>query len=161
MNDGTYGPGQGPGARPLTEKEVTQILDKQPFGVLATLKRNGQPHLASMAVNWNAEERMIRIASTQSRIKVRHLRNDPRASVHVQGDSVLTYAVAEGEAEVSEVSTTPGDAIGRELLQMAGGFTDPVDEAAFLDQMVKGQRLVIRLHVARLYGIALDVPPEN
>ncbi|MFC5831496.1 PPOX class F420-dependent oxidoreductase [Nonomuraea insulae] len=161
MTDHAYGPGQGPGARPLTEEEAAQILDEQSFGVLATLKRDGRPHLGSMAVNWNAGERMIRIASTQGRIKVRHLRNDPRATVHVQGDNVLTYAVAEGDAEVSEVSTTPGDATGRELLKMNGGFADPVDEAAFLDRMVKDQRLVIRLRVTRLYGIALDVPPEN
>jgi PPOX class probable F420-dependent enzyme len=151
-----YGPGQGPGARRLTEDEILKILATQPFGTLATLKRSGQPHLATMVINWNPEERIIRISSAEGRIKVKHLRNDPRATVQVQGENVFSYAVAEGEAEVSEVSETPGDAIGRELLAMTGGFDDAADEAAFLAQMVKDRRLVIRLRVDRLYGTALD-----
>ncbi|MFB4280459.1 TIGR03618 family F420-dependent PPOX class oxidoreductase [Nonomuraea sp. MTCD27] len=156
-----YGPGQGPGARPLTEDELLEILGKQPFGVLATLKRDGRPHLASMVVNWNAGERVVRISSAEGRVKVGHLRHDPRATVHLQGDSVLSYAVAEGEAEVSEVTTVPGDATGRELLEMSGGFADPADEAAFLEEMVRGRRLVIRLKVSRMYGVALDLAPEG
>ncbi|MEV4169195.1 TIGR03618 family F420-dependent PPOX class oxidoreductase [Nonomuraea sp. NPDC049709] len=156
-----YGPGQGPGARPLTEDELLEILGKQPFGVLATLKRDGRPHLASMVVNWNAGERVIRISSAEGRVKVGHLRRDPRATVHLQGDSVLSYAVAEGEAEVSAVTTVPGDATGRELLEMSGGFADPADEAAFLEEMVRGRRLVIRVKVSRMYGVALDLAPEG
>ncbi|MGW2161880.1 TIGR03618 family F420-dependent PPOX class oxidoreductase [Nonomuraea sp. NPDC001699] len=156
MTERTYGPGQGPGARPLTEDELLHILARQPFGVLATLKRDGRPHLASMALRWDAAERVLRISSAEGRVKVRHLLADPRASVHLQGDSVLSYAVAEGRAEISEPSLTPGDATGRELLEMAGGFPDPADEAAFLEEMTKGRRLVIRIRVDHLYGIALD-----
>lgn len=151
-----YGPGQGPGARQLTEDEILKILESQPFGTLATLKRSGQPHLATMVLNWNPEERIIRISSAEGRIKVKHLQNDPRATVQVQGENVFSYAVAEGEAEVSEASSTPGDAVGRELLAMAGGFEDPADETAFLEEMANGRRLVITLRVDRLYGTALD-----
>ncbi|MEU8326595.1 hypothetical protein AB0C33_50230 [Nonomuraea sp. NPDC048881] len=39
---------------------------------------------------------------------------------------------------------------------MAGGFPDPADEAAFLAEMARGRRLVIRIRVDHLYGIALD-----
>ena len=154
MNE--YGPGQGPGARQLTEDEILKILATQPFATLATLKRSGRPHLGTMVINWNPAERVIRISSAEGRIKVKHLQNDPRATVQVQGENVFSYAIAEGEAEVSEVSATPGDAVGRELLGMAGGFEDPADEAAFLEEMAKGRRLVIRLKVDRLYGTALD-----
>ncbi|WP_200827593.1 pyridoxamine 5'-phosphate oxidase family protein [Thermomonospora echinospora] len=65
--------------------------------------------------------------------------------------------VAEGEAEVSEVTTQPGDAIGRELLPLFG-ITDPADETEFFEQMVRDRRLVIRLRVTHLYGTALDGP---
>ncbi|MFF0866054.1 PPOX class F420-dependent oxidoreductase [Nonomuraea sp. NPDC003560] len=156
MTEPSYGPGQGPGARPLTEDELLRILARQPFGVLATLKRDGRPHLASMALRWDAAGRVLRISSAEGRVKVRHLLADPRATVHLQGDDVLSYAVAEGRAEVSEPSLTPGDATGRELLEMAGGFPDPADEAAFLAEMARGRRLVIRIRVDHLYGIALD-----
>ncbi|MEU9834406.1 PPOX class F420-dependent oxidoreductase [Streptosporangium sp. NPDC048047] len=161
MSENEYGPGQGPGARPLTEEEVTRILGGQRFGVLATVKRDGRPHLASMVFGWDAEERVIRFSSAEGRIKVTHLRRDPRATLHAQGENVLSYAVAEGEAEVSEASTEPGDATGRELLAMAGGFGDPADETAFLEQMVKDRRVVIRLRVSRLYGTALDAPVRS
>ncbi|MET9067661.1 PPOX class F420-dependent oxidoreductase [Streptosporangium sandarakinum] len=156
MSEDGYGPGQGPGARPLTEDEVARILGEQRFGVLATVKRDGRPHLASMVFGWDPEERVIRISSAEGRIKVTHLRRDPRATLHAQGENVFSYAVAEGEAEVSEASAEPGDATGRELLAMAGGFDDPADETAFLEQMVKDRRVVIRLRVSRLYGTALD-----
>jgi PPOX class probable F420-dependent enzyme len=154
MND--YGPGQGPSARPLADEEVAQILGRQQFGVLATVKRDGHPHLASMVFGWDAEERVIRFSSAEGRVKVRHLRHDPRATLHVQGENVFSYAIAEGKAEVSEASAEPGDATGRELLAMVGGFDDPVDEAAFLEQMVKDRRVVISLKVSRLSGTALD-----
>ncbi|WP_328468669.1 PPOX class F420-dependent oxidoreductase [Actinoplanes sp. NBC_00393] len=161
MSDSTYGPGQGPSARPLTDDEVLEILGRQPFGVLATVKRDGHPHLASMVFTWDAEERVIRFSSAEGRIKVTHLRRDPRATLHVQGETVFSYAVAEGEAHVSEPSTDPGDATGRELLAMAGGLGNPADEAAFLAQMVADRRVVIRLKVSRLHGTALDGPVKG
>ncbi|KAB2347916.1 TIGR03618 family F420-dependent PPOX class oxidoreductase [Actinomadura rudentiformis] len=153
-----YGPGQGPGARLLSEEEIDAILTRGQFGVLATVKRSGHPHLASMVYTWDAAARMIRISSAEGRIKVRHLERDPRAVLHVQGDTVLSYAVAEGQAEVSEVSTVAGDATSRELLAMTGGFADPADEAAFLEQVAKDRRVVLRLRVERVYGTALDAP---
>jgi PPOX class probable F420-dependent enzyme len=161
MSDSDYGPGQGPGARPLNEEEAARILGEQQFGVLATLKRDGHPHMAAMMFGWNAEERLIRFSSAEGRIKVRHLRRDPRATLHAQGENVFSYAIAEGEAEVSEASTEPGDATGRELLAMVGGFDDLADETAFLEQMAKDRRVVIRLRVSRLYGTALDGPVKD
>ncbi|TDD32734.1 TIGR03618 family F420-dependent PPOX class oxidoreductase [Actinomadura sp. KC06] len=156
-NTTAYRPGQGPGPRALTEEEATRVLGGQQFGVLATLKRSGQPHLASMVFTWDPDERIIRIPSVADRIKVRHLLRDPRATFHVQGETALSYAVAEGEAEVSDVTAKPGDAVGRELLPVFG-ITDPADETEFFNRMVRDQRLVIRLRVSHLYGTALDGP---
>ncbi|MEW9548416.1 pyridoxamine 5'-phosphate oxidase family protein [Nonomuraea sp. NPDC050783] len=159
MTDNTAGfrPGQGPSPRALTEEEATRLLGGQRFGVLATLKRNGQPHLASMVYAWDPQERIIRIPSVAGRIKARHLLKDPRATFQVQGETVLSYAVAEGEAEVSEVTTRPGDAIGQELLSLFGTISS-TDETEFFEQMVRDRRLIIRLRVAHLYGTALDGP---
>ncbi|MDI6100405.1 TIGR03618 family F420-dependent PPOX class oxidoreductase [Actinoplanes sp. NEAU-A12] len=161
MSETHYGPGQGPSARALTDDEVIRILGSQQFGVLATVKRNGHPHLASMVFTWDADERLLRFSSAAGRIKVSHLRRDPRATLHVQGGNVFSYAVAEGEAQVSEPSVEPGDATGRELLAMVGGLGDAADETAFLEQMVKDRRVVISLRVSRLYGTALDGPVES
>lgn len=74
-----------------------------------------------------------------------------------EGGDVWSFAVAEGEAEVSEITTVPGDAVGRELLGMIPKAAKPEDEEAFLEQLVAERRVVIRLKVDRLYGTALDI----
>ncbi|WP_067475632.1 pyridoxamine 5'-phosphate oxidase family protein [Actinomadura hibisca] len=152
-----YGPGDGPAPRVLTDEELSALLTEQTFGTLATVKRSGHPHLSTVIYNWNPEERTIRISTTEDRLKVRQIRNNPRVALHVPGGNVWSFASAEGDAELSEVSAEPGDAVGRELLSLTPGFPDPADERAFLEQMVKDRRLVIRVKVGRLYGTALDV----
>ncbi|MBA6441732.1 pyridoxamine 5'-phosphate oxidase family protein [Streptomyces sp. GMR22] len=150
-------PGAGPAPRVLTEEELSKTLRDQRFGVLATVRRSGHPHLSTVIHQWSPEERMLRISSTADRLKVRQLRRDPHAAVHVGAPDGWSFAVAEGEAEVSEVTAVPGDAVGRELLSMTPGFADPHDETAFLEQLVADRRVVIRIRVSRLYGTALDV----
>jgi hypothetical protein len=104
----------------------------------------------------------VRISTTADRLKVRQLRHDPHAALHVNGGDVWSFAVAEGEAEVSEPTTVPGDAVGRELLALTSGFDEPQDEASFLADLVAERRVVIRIRVSRLYGTALDIPaPEE
>ncbi|OMI40477.1 PPOX class F420-dependent oxidoreductase [Streptomyces sparsogenes] len=160
-NEEEQKPGAGPAPRPLTDEELSRLLREQQFAVLATVKRSGHPHLSTVLHHWSPEERVVRISTTADRLKVRQLRRDPHAALHVSGPNVWSFAVAEGEAEISEVTTVPGDAVGRELLALTPGFDDPKDEAAFLEQMVADRRVVIRIRVSRLYGTALDIPTSD
>ncbi|GAA3865201.1 TIGR03618 family F420-dependent PPOX class oxidoreductase [Streptomyces lacrimifluminis] len=148
---------QRPAPRPLSDEALSDLLGKQRFGTLATNRRSGHAHLTTMVYSWDAESRIARFSTTADRVKVRHLRHDPRAALHVSGDDVWSFAVAEGEAEASEVTTVPGDAVGRELLAMIPAAARPEDEQAFLEELVAERRLVIRLKADRLYGTALDV----
>ncbi|MGW0598909.1 PPOX class F420-dependent oxidoreductase [Streptomyces sp. NPDC002776] len=148
---------QGPAPRALSDEALSALLGKQQFGTLATVKRSGHPHLTTMLYSWDPEARIVRFSTTADRIKIGHLRRNPRASVHVQGGDVWSFAVAEGDAEVSETTTEPGDAVGRELLGMIPATAKPEDEDAFLEQLVAERRVVIRLKVDRLYGTALDI----
>ena len=150
-----YGPGQGPGPKPIGEDDLARLLGEQQFAVLATTKKNGHPHVSTVVYAWDPDERIVRISTTDGRAKVKQLRRDPRAALHASSADHMSFAVAEGTAELSDVTEKPGDATGRELLAMTPGFDDPADELAFLEQMVKDRRLVIRLHVARLYGTVL------
>ncbi|MER7788949.1 TIGR03618 family F420-dependent PPOX class oxidoreductase [Streptomyces sp. NPDC097640] len=159
-NEEEHKPGSGPAPRPLTDEELSRVLREGQFAVLATVKRSGHPHLSTVVYRWSPEERVIRISTTADRLKVRQLRRDPHAALHV-GPDVWSFAVAEGDAEISEVTTVPGDAIGRELLSLTPGFDDPRDEAAFLEQVVADRRVVIRIRVSRLYGTALDIPAAD
>ncbi|MFJ3038934.1 pyridoxamine 5'-phosphate oxidase family protein [Streptomyces tendae] len=148
---------QGPAPRPLSHEALSALLGKQQFGTLATVKRSGHPHLTTMLYSWDPESRTVRFSTTADRVKVGHLRRNPRAALHVQGGDVWSFAVAEGEGEVSESTTSPGDAVGLELLAMVPQAAKPEDEEAFLEQLVAERRMVIRLKVDRLYGTALDV----
>ncbi|THC49880.1 PPOX class F420-dependent oxidoreductase [Streptomyces sp. Akac8] len=152
-----------PGPRPLSDEALSRLLADQRFGTLATVKRSGHPHLSTMGYVWDADARVLRFSTMADRVKVAHLRRDPHAALHVQGDDVRSFAVAEGEAELSDVTTVPGDAVGRELLGIASRFGPPEDEAAFLRQLADERRLLIRLQVTRLYGTALDIggPDES
>lgn len=151
-----YGPGRGPGPIGVEQQDLSDLLAAQQLGVLASAKRDGRPHLATMSYHWYPADRLLRITSVAGRIKVRHFQHDPRASLYVSSPDFLRYAVAEGSAEISAVSTTPGDAVTRELLEMDGTIS-AADEDAFLQNMVADRRLVIRIHVDRLYGGGLGV----
>ncbi|SFF72539.1 PPOX class F420-dependent oxidoreductase [Streptomyces mirabilis] len=148
---------QGPAPRPLSDEALSHLLAKQQFGTLATVKRTGHPHLTTMLYSWDGEARILRFSTTADRVKVKHLRRDPHAALHVHGGDVWSFAVAEGTASVSDITTVPGDAVGRELLGMVPRDSRPEDEAAFLRQLIDERRLVIRLTVDRLYGTALDI----
>lgn len=124
-------------------------------GVLTTLKRDGRPQLSVVAHAFDAPARVLRISVTDSRAKTRNLRRDPRASYLVTGASVWQYAVAEADAELSPVTTDPHDATADDLVDLyrtlAGEHPD-WDE--FRAAMVQEGRLVLRLHVTRVYGSA-------
>ncbi|MFC9596188.1 pyridoxamine 5'-phosphate oxidase family protein, partial [Streptomyces sp. NPDC056944] len=101
----------GPAPRVLTNQELSQPLSQQQFGVLASVRSTGHPHLSSVLYDWNAEERILRISSTADRLKVRQLRRDPHASLHVSGPDIWSFAVAEGETEIADPAdeAAPGE----------------------------------------------------
>ncbi|MFJ6405633.1 pyridoxamine 5'-phosphate oxidase family protein [Streptomyces hydrogenans] len=129
----------GPAPRALTDAELSLLLSGQQFGVLASVRSTGHPHLSTVLYAWDAEERVLRVSSTADRLKVRQLRRDPHASLHVSGPDVWSFAVAEGEAEI----------------------LDPADGAAPGEKPLPDRRVTIALRVTRLYGTALDIRSQN
>lgn len=152
-----YGMTKNAGPIPLTESEASQLLEAQNFGVLATLKRDGQPHLTTMLYGWDSSERVARFSTTSTRLKTTHLKRDPRATLHVSADDRWSFAAVEGLAEVSAPSLEPGDAVGRELLAMVPETARPADPEAFFAEAVAEGRVVIRLRAERIGGTRLDV----
>lgn len=125
----------GPAPRTLTDDELVDLIGRQQFGVLATVKRDGHPHLSTVLYQWDAAERTIRVSTTADRLKARHVRADPRVALHVSGPDVWSFASIEGDAELVEVAPGP-----------AGGAEPEPD-----------RRLTITMRASRLYGTALDV----
>lgn len=112
--------------------------------VLVTLRADGSPQTSN--VLYDASSGTPRVSVTAGRAKTHNLRRDPRAVLHVLGESFWQYASVRVEAAVGEVTTTPGDAAGQELLELyerlAGPHPDPQE---FFAAMVAEQRLVLRL----------------
>lgn len=124
------------------------------MGVLVALKRDGRPQLSNIAYGFDGE--VARISVTAERAKTKNLQRDPRASLHVTTPDFWLWAVAEGTAELSALTTEPGDAVGRELLALHDAVQKKAhpDPDEFFAAMVSDRRLVVRLRVERLYGQA-------
>ncbi len=142
------------------DQQLLNLIANNSQGILAAVTRAGYPHLTNVLYVWDPAQRIASVSTTADRVKGRILRRDPRAALHVSGSHFWSFAVAECDATVSEVATSPGDEACRELLEVHSAFYGKIaDEAAFFAQMIKARRLVVRLQVKRLYGVLRDQPP--
>jgi PPOX class probable F420-dependent enzyme len=124
------------------------------LGTLATIKRDGRPQLSDVNYTADPATRILRTSTRTSLAKTHNLRRDPRASIKVTAAGGAGYAVAEGTAELSPVSADEHDATVEELIEvyrLIGGKEHP-DWDDYRRAMVADGRLVLRLHVEKLYG---------
>lgn len=121
--------------------------------VLVTLRRDRSPQSSNVAAGFDPATATFRISVTADRAKTHNARRDPRVVVHVLGDDFWSYCSVSGEAELSAVTTEPGDATGRELLETYNTIAPQPhpDPAEFFAAMVDEQRLVLRVR-ARSYA---------
>ena len=134
---------------------LANLVAAHDLGVLATLKRDGRPQLSNITYHFDPDRRLARISITADRAKARNLARDPRASLHVSTSDGWSYAVAEGDADLSAVAADPGDAAVEELVALYRDIRgEHPDWDDYRRAMVEDRRLVVRLHVGRLYGIA-------
>jgi len=126
------------------------------WGILATLKRDGRPQLSNVGYAVG-DDGLIRISITAPRAKTANARRDPRVSLHINRDDFWAYVVIDGSAELSPVSTEPGDATGQELADLyraQAGEHDDWDD--YFRAMVADQRLVLRIRPEHAYGMLPD-----
>lgn len=131
---------------------LATLITEHTRGVLATIKGDGRPQLSNIVYGFDGD--VARISVTTGRAKTRNLQRDPRASLHVTTADFWRWAVLEGTADLSDVTTEPGDATGRELLALHDAVQQKPhpDPGEFFAAMVDDHRLVVRLRVERLYG---------
>jgi PPOX class probable F420-dependent enzyme len=143
------------------EEKLLGVIAGHREAVLATIRRDGRPQLSNVLYVWDEKNRMARVSTTATRAKARNLRRDPRATLYVAGEHFWTYVVADCSVEINGPTTEPGDAAGRELLEVHSAFNDGLDQEAFFREMVENRRLVLRLSVAHLYGLVMESPPGS
>jgi PPOX class probable F420-dependent enzyme len=127
---------------------------------LAIVKSDGYPHLSNVYYLWDAAQRTALVSTTADRVKARVLRRDPRAALYVRGEHFFAWAVGEGDAELSDVTTSPGDATALELLPIYEMLGEASDTDATFARMIDERRLAIRLRIRRVYGMALPADPR-
>jgi PPOX class probable F420-dependent enzyme len=136
----------------MADDQLWDVVAAADLGTLATIKKDGRPQLSD--VNYTASPGLLRISTRTSLAKVHNLRRDPRASVRVAGPGGAGYVVAEGTAELTPPSEQIDDATVEELVEvyrLIAGQDHP-DWDDYRRAMVADGRLVVRLHVDRLYG---------
>jgi PPOX class probable F420-dependent enzyme len=141
-----------------TQQALTDLVAGRSMGVLATIKRDGRPQLSTVIYSFDRDAGLIRVSVTDGRAKTANLRRDPRASFHVGSDDGWAYAVVEGRAELTAPATESGDATVEELVGLYRSLRgEHPDWDDYRRAMVAEQRLVLRLHVERIYGM----PPQS
>lgn len=137
----------------MTQEAWQELLAGTRQGVLTTIKADGRPQLSNIIYLHHAGSRLVRISVTADRAKSRNLARDPRASLYVTSPDFQAYAVAEGTAELTPPALDPQDATVGELVEiyreLAGEHPDWDDYRA---AMVRDRRMVVRLHIDRMYG---------
>lgn len=137
----------------MSDDVLARLLADRDHGVLVTLKRDGRPQLSNVNHTFDPATDLLRVSITADRAKAKNLARDPRASYHVTTDDFWHWAVAEGTAELTAVAADPHDAAVEELVGLyravQGEHPDWDDYRA---AMVRDHRLVVKLHVERIYG---------
>ena len=136
----------------MTMEEALALVAGQRLGVLVTLRRNGRPQTSNVV--YAVRDQQIRVSLTEGRAKTRNLQRDPRATLHVSTPDMSAWAAVEGTAELSPVTTTPGDATGQalaELYTVIAGSEHP-DWEEYYQAMVDERRLLLTLTVTHGYG---------
>ena len=120
--------------------------------VLTTLRRDGRPQLSNV-VHAVGSDDVIRVSTTDDRAKTSNLRRRPWAALKVDGSSFWSYAVLEGDVELTPVATAPDDATVDELVELYRSISgEHSDWDDYRRAMVADKRLVIRLRPTYAYG---------
>lgn len=130
-----------------------QFIAGRDIGVLATIKRDGRPQLSTINYHYDPARSLLRMSVTDGRAKVRNLRRDPRASLHVSSADGWRYVVAEGTARLSPVAAARDDETVEALIVLYRDIRgEHPDWDDYRRAMVQDGRLVLSVDVERTYA---------
>ncbi|WP_372462906.1 PPOX class F420-dependent oxidoreductase [Rhodococcus rhodochrous] len=143
------------GAMPADESALEALFPPTGVAALATIKRDGRPQLSNITYRYEPATRTFSVSITDDRAKTRNMRRDPRVSLFVDSDDKWSYAVAEGEADLTPVATDPHDDTVEQLVELYRAVQgEHPDWDVFRAAMVADRRLLLRVRVSRFYGAA-------
>jgi PPOX class probable F420-dependent enzyme len=135
------------------DPKMLEFVADYRWGVLATIKRDGRPHLSNVGYAYDREAELVRISVTDGRVKTRNLRADPRITLHVASKDFWTWVAVEGTADLTPVAADPHDTTVEELITYYRGVSgEHPDWDEYRAAMVADRRLVVRFRPEHTYG---------
>lgn len=129
------------------DQAVERFLTRHNDAVMATLKRDGTPHVARMALA--LVDGKLWSSGTQTRVRTTHLRRDPRCTLFVFGEDRQEWLGLETGAVILDGGDAPQ--LNLRLYRTITG-TEPHDVDEYLAAMVDEQRLIYEFSIRRAYG---------
>jgi PPOX class probable F420-dependent enzyme len=137
----------------IPEPRMLTFVAENRWGVLATVKRDGRPHLSNVGYAYDRDADLIRVSVTADRVKTRNLERDPRVTLHVASKDFWTWVAVEGTAELTPVAADPHDATVEELITYYRGVSGEHDDwDDYRAAMVTDRRRVVRFRPEHAYG---------
>jgi PPOX class probable F420-dependent enzyme len=131
----------------MLDERIADFVARNRAAVMATLRRDGSIHVARISVGLVDGE--IWSSGTQTRVRTRNLRRDPRATLTVLDEEHGQWLGLETEVTILDGP----DAVENNLrLYQTVRGADPPDLAEYRAAMVKEQRLIYRFEPRRAYG---------
>jgi PPOX class probable F420-dependent enzyme len=140
--------------RRVFDDKLLAVIADNALGVLATVKRDGRPQLSNVTYHFDPRALTIEVSITEGRAKTRNLRRDPRASLLVSSDDGWSYAVAEGDAELSPPAAALDDETVEGLVALYRNVAgEHPDWDEYRAAMVTDRRVLLRLPISHVYGM--------
>jgi PPOX class probable F420-dependent enzyme len=129
------------------DEKVQQFLEQHHHAVMVTLKADGTPHVARIMLG--LVEGRLWSSSTQTRVRTKFLRRDPRCTLCVL-DQSNPYHWLGLETKVTILDGPDAPQQNLALYRTIAGEPQDLDE--YLQAMVSDQRLIYEFSIERAYG---------
>lgn len=131
----------------VVDDRVRRFLEKNHSAIMCTLKKDGTPHVARVGVG--LVDGKLWSSGGDDRIRTKHLRRDPRATLCVLHDSDPQQWIGL-ECEV-DILDGP-ERVEQNLALYRSLRGDPDDLQEYRDAMVAEKRLIYQFNVKKAYG---------
>jgi PPOX class probable F420-dependent enzyme len=129
------------------EDRVRRFLEEHHAAVMATIKKDGRPHVARIGIG--LVEGKLWSSSTQTRLRTKFLRRDPRATLFVfNAKDAWSWLGLDCTVTILDGP----DAVDQNLALYRTLAGEPSDLDEYRAAMVTEQRLIYEFAVQRAYG---------
>ncbi|MBI5876740.1 MAG: TIGR03618 family F420-dependent PPOX class oxidoreductase [Chloroflexi bacterium] len=129
------------------DDKVREFLMKHHAAIMATIRKDGQPHVARVTVA--LVDGKLWSSSTQTRLRTQFLRRDPRATLCVldEGNAGRWLGLE------TKVRILDGPDAARQNLALRRVIAgDPPDVEQYLREKIAEQRLIYEFEIVHAYG---------